>query len=142
MKKRYESSFGLHFDFHSGPNNNVGATLREEDIRAICRTVKPDFLQIDCKGHPGWASYPTKLGNPTSGIVFDTLEMWRRVTREEGVSLYMHYSGVIDYNYCHKYPEDAVLKADGTRSEAATRTMGGYPFDCAGVILLGLFSTA
>ena len=78
MKKRYESSFGLHFDFHSGPNNNVGATLREEDIRAICRTVKPDFLQIDCKGHPGWASYPTKLGNSTRGIVFDTLEMWRR----------------------------------------------------------------
>ncbi|MBP3333132.1 MAG: alpha-L-fucosidase [Clostridia bacterium] len=126
MKKRQDSSFGLHFDFHSGPNNNVGATLREEDIRTICQTVKPDFIQIDCKGHPGWTSYPTKLGNATHGIVFDTLEMWRRVTKEEGVALYMHYSGVFDTKYCIDHPEDAVLNADGTTSQTATRCLGNY----------------
>ena len=65
MKRRSESAFGLHFDFHASPAPGlvVGATLREEDIREICRLIKPDFIQIDCKGHPGWASYPTELEN-------------------------------------------------------------------------------
>ena len=60
MKRRSESSFGLHFDFHASPARGkvIGATLKEEDIREICRYIKPDFIQVDCKGHPGWASYP------------------------------------------------------------------------------------
>ena len=63
MKTRRESFFGIHCDFHAKPSkcDTIGATLREEDIREICRTLKPDFIQIDCKGHPGWASYPTKI---------------------------------------------------------------------------------
>ncbi|MBO5275352.1 MAG: hypothetical protein J6I45_12130 [Clostridia bacterium] len=129
MKKRTDSSFGLHFDFHASPYPGrpaVGATLKEKDIREICRTIRPDFLQIDCKGHPGWASYPTECGNAMPEFVGDPLELWRRVTREEGVALYMHYSGVIDYNYCAKHPEDAVMNPDGSRSEGATRTLGSY----------------
>ena len=64
MKRRSESFFGLHFDFHAQPKYGLqGKSLNEEDIRRICRTLKPDFIQIDCKGHPGWASYPTELGN-------------------------------------------------------------------------------
>ncbi len=126
MKTRRDSSFGLHFDFHSGPNNKIGATLREEDIREICRNVKPDFIQIDCKGHPGWASYPSKLGNAAPGIIFDILEMWRRVTKEEGIALYMHYSGVFDSKYCADHPEDAVVRSDGSLSDTATRRFGKY----------------
>ena len=58
MKKRSESFFGLHFDFHADPNDNVsvGAALKEDDIREICRLIRPDFIQIDCKGHPGYYS--------------------------------------------------------------------------------------
>ena len=64
MKTRKESFFGLHFDYHGKPMNGIqGDTLKEEDIRHICREVKPDFIQIDCKGHPGWASYPSKMGS-------------------------------------------------------------------------------
>ncbi len=129
MKKRSESVFGLHFDFHASPYPGrpaVGATLKEEEIREICQLIRPDFLQIDCKGHPGWASYPTACENAMPEIIGDPLAMWRRVTREEGVALYMHYSGVIDNRYCKEHPEDAVVNADGTRSESVTRTMGGY----------------
>lgn len=128
MKRRSESSFGLHFDFHASPapGRVVGATLKEEDIREICQTIKPDFIQIDCKGHPGWASYPTELGNAMPEMAIDTLEMWRRVTREEGVALYMHYSGVWDGNYCAKNPEDGVMNADGSHSNTSTRTLGPY----------------
>ena len=82
---------GLHFDFHAQPKYGTqGVNLREEDIREICRTVKPDFIQIDCKGHPGWTSYPSALGNAMPDFAQDTLALWRRVTREEDVALYMH----------------------------------------------------
>ncbi len=97
MKRRSESFFGLHFDFHAQPKYGLqGKSLNEEDIRRICRTLKPDFIQIDCKGHPGWASYPSELGNAMPEFAQDTLALWRRVTREENVALYMHYSGVYD----------------------------------------------
>ena len=126
MKRRSDSSFGLHFDFHASPapGKVVGASLKEDQVREICRTIKPDFIQIDCKGHPGWASYPTECGNAMPEFAYDTLEMWRRVTREEGVALYMHYSGVFDMNYCAKHPEDAIIGADGSRSTQMTRTFG------------------
>ena len=96
-KRRSDCFWGMHSDFHAHPNYGavVGATLKEEDIRAICEKAKPDFLQIDCKGHPGYASYPTAMGNGMP-IAFDTLEMWRRVTKEYGVRLYMHVSGVFE----------------------------------------------
>jgi len=128
MKRRSDSAFGLHFDFHASPapGRVVGATLKEEDIREICTLLHPDFIQIDCKGHPGWASYPTALENPMPEIAFDTLELWRRVTREEDVALYLHYSGVMDERYCQNHPDDAVMNPDGTRKKNITRTMGPY----------------
>ena len=128
MKRRSESVFGLHFDFHANPEKGavIGATLREEDIREICREIRPDFIQVDCKGHPGWASYPTALENAMPAFAMDTLALWRRVTKEEGVALYLHYSGVIDRRFCAHHPEEAVLNADGSRSDSVTRTAGHY----------------
>ncbi|MBR4235189.1 MAG: hypothetical protein IKR85_03910 [Clostridia bacterium] len=125
MKRRKDSAFGLHFDFHARPYEgmpSIGETLREEDIREICTLLKPDLIQIDCKGHPGWASYPTSLGNAMPGMTQDTLALWRRVTKEEGVALYMHYSGVFDTKYTDEHPDEAIMKADGTRKSGITRT--------------------
>lgn len=127
MKKRKESFFGLHFDFHARPEyGKQGVTLTEEDIRYICRTFLPDFIQIDCKGHPGYTSYPSSLGNAMPDFEFDTLELWRRVTREEDVALYMHYSGVYDMKYCAEHPEETVISASGNYSAGTTRTDGNY----------------
>ncbi len=128
MKTRKESFFGIHCDFHAKPSkcDTIGATLREEDIREICQTLKPDFIQIDCKGHPGWASYPSKIGNAMPNFVGDPLALWRKVTREEGVALYMHYSGVYDIKYCEAHPEECVMKADGELDMGTTRTNGKY----------------
>ena len=44
MKRRKDSAFGLHFDFHASPapGKVVGKTLKEEDIRLLCETLKPD----------------------------------------------------------------------------------------------------
>ena len=132
MKRRKDSFFGLHFDFHASPEGcprPIGETLSEDDIREICRLLRPDFLQIDCKGHPGYASYPTACGNAMPAFSGDPLEKWRRVTREEGVALYLHYSGVVDKRFCVEHPKQCVMAADGTRKPWATRTIGSYADD-------------
>ena len=130
MKKRKDSFLGLHLDYHASPKDGIqGKTLTEDDIREICHTLKPDFIQIDCKGHPGWASYPSKIGNAMPEFAQNTLALWRRVTREENVALYMHYSGVYDRKYCSEHPEERVMNADGSFAESTTRTNGKYVDD-------------
>lgn len=130
MKTRKDSFLGLHFDYHAQPKYGVqGINLKEEDIREICRSFHPDFIQIDCKGHPGWASYPSQIGNAMPEFAQDTLALWRRVTREEGVALYMHYSGVFDIKYCSEHPEENVINADGSPAHGTTRTDGKYVDD-------------
>ncbi|MBN1624538.1 MAG: hypothetical protein JXN10_04955 [Clostridia bacterium] len=109
-KRREESFFGLHFDFHAKPAESgdiipIGATTTEEMVQHIIDVIKPDFIQIDCKGHPGWTSYPTKLNNAYPVIEKDILKIWRKVTAENGVALYLHYSGVCDDFQCEKHPE-------------------------------------
>ena len=129
-KRRSESFFGIHYDFHANPNDPIqGTTLKEEDIREICREIKPDFIQIDCKGHRGWTSYPSKLGNSVNKFDKDTLALWRKVTKEEGVALYMHYSGIYDVKYCMENPEQSIYKADGTYSDTTVRLDGRYADD-------------
>ena len=115
MKNRGESFFGLHFDFHADPKDNVsvGATLKEEDIREICRLIRPDFIQIDCKGHPGYTSYPSALGNAMPSFSGDPLALWRKVTKEEDVALYMHYSGIYDIKYASEHENSSSKDATG-----------------------------
>ena len=120
--------FGLHFDFHANPEgcpDPIGGTLKEDDIREICRSYKLDFLQVDCKGHPGWVSYPTKIGNAMPNIVADPLKTWREVTREEGVELYVHYSGIYESRYCSLNPDGATMDESGSRTDFV-RPQGPY----------------
>jgi len=120
-------AFGLHFDFHAGPSDTlIGTTLSEDDIREICKLYRPDFIQVDSKGHPGWTSFPSDMGNSVPGIKGNPLAIWRKVTKEEGVELYTHYSGVYDARWCAAHPEDAVMRADGSRSREFIRTNGNY----------------
>ena len=109
--------FGLHFDFHASPERcgdcSIGETLKEEEIRQICRELRPDFLQVDSKGHPGWTSFPSKLGNAMPRFTGNPLQLWRQVTREEGVALYAHYSGVADTRYTTLQPDQAAKDPSG-----------------------------
>ena len=131
MRDRY---FGLHFDFHASPEKcagvAIGETLAAEDIEWICRELKPDFIQTDCKGHPGWTSYPTALGNAMPAFKGDPLRLWRDVTKEFGIGLYMHYSGVVDRKYVADHPEEQTKGPDGSPNGwFSTRTNGRYADD-------------
>jgi hypothetical protein len=62
---RAESFLGFHFDFHATTDNEpIGGRSFQSDLARMLREAKPDYVQCDCKGHPGVSSYPTKAGNP------------------------------------------------------------------------------
>lgn len=125
--KRADAFLGIHFDFHAGDDcDRVGARTTPEMVEMVIDKVQPDYIQIDCKGHRGYSSYPTKVGNPAPGFVGDPLRVWRDVTRERGIALFMHYSGVWDYHAVATHPEWAAVNADGKPNGKATSVFGPY----------------
>jgi len=127
MKKRSEGYFGLHFDFHATADcTEVGKTVTEEMIREVVEAVRPDFIQCDCKGAEGYSSYPTKVGNPAPGFVKDQLRIWRKVTKEVGIPLIMHYTGLKNARTVALHPEWAIVHADGSRDTTLVSPFTGH----------------
>lgn len=125
--KRSGSFFGIHFDFHATQlNTEIGRTFTPEMIDSFLTIVQPDFIQVDCKGHPGYSSYPTKVGNPAGGFTKDILKMWREVTAKHNVALYVHYSGIMDYKAATDHPGWARLLPDGTADKEKMAYLGPY----------------
>lgn len=115
--KRADCFFGLHFDLHASENiTDAGRTLTYEMVDTFLLKVKPDFIQIDCKGHPGISSYPTKVGFHVKGFEKDPLKLFREVTEKNNVALFMHFSGVWDNKVVQQHPDWAVVKASGEKS--------------------------
>jgi hypothetical protein len=125
--KRSEAFLGIHFDFHAGMDcTEVGKALTRKMLREMLESVKPDYVQCDCKGHSGIASYPTTVGTPAPGFVRDPLKLWREVTAECGVSLYLHYSGVVDEAAVKQHPDWAARQPNGEPWDGVTSVFGPY----------------
>lgn len=125
--KRSESFFGVHFDLHASEDiTDAGKTLTTEMIDTFLTKVRPDFIQIDCKGHPGISSYPTKVGYHVRGFDKDPLKLFREVTEKNKVALYVHFSGVWDNKVVQEHPDWAVVLADGKRSTRLTSFFSPY----------------
>ena len=106
MKKRRDCFFGLHFDFHANEHTEgIGSEFDGSVLERILREVKPDFVQCDTKGHPGYSSYPTKVGVPAPNIAKDTLRAWRNITEKYQVALYAHDSGILEERAAKDHPE-------------------------------------
>jgi hypothetical protein len=125
--RRAESFFGLHFDFHATNNDKeIGKTFNAGTIDSMLALIKPDYIQVDCKGHPGISSYPTKVGNAAPGFIKDPLRIWRDETNKHGIGLFVHYSGVIDNEAVKKNPDWAAINRDRKISETNTSVVGPY----------------
>ena len=124
---RKDAFFGLHFDLHpQETDTSLGADVSEANIRGLLTRVKPDYVQYDCKGHAGWTGYPTAVGWASPGIVKDSLAVWRKATRDLGVGLFIHYSGVWDTKAVKEHPDWARLGPDGKRDPNVTSVFGPY----------------
>jgi len=118
---------GLHYDLHpNAGDTELGRETTYEHIRERLERVRPDYVQYDCKGHPGYTGYPTKIGSPSPGIVNDALKIWRDVTRDMGIPLSIHYSGVWDTRAVELHPEWANVHADGQKDKNYTCPLSGY----------------
>jgi len=122
-----DAFFGLHYDLHpNASDTELGRETTYEHIREQLEKVKPDFVQYDCKGHPGWAGYPTEVGSPSPGIVNDALKIWRDVTRDMGIPLSIHYSGVWDTRAVELHPDWANVGANGKANKNYTCPLSPY----------------
>jgi hypothetical protein len=114
--KRADSFLGVHFDLHASEDiTDAGKTLTSEMIDTFLRKVKPDYIQVDCKGHPGIASYPSKTGYHVRGFEKDPLKLFREVTDKHNVGLYVHYSGVMDEKVVKEHPSWAAVNPNGEK---------------------------
>ncbi len=124
---RAESFLGFHFDFHATTDNQaIGGRSFKNDLARMLREAKPDYVQCDCKGHPGVSSYPTKVGNPAPKFAGDALKVWREETAKQGVALFMHYSGVWDTEALRLHPEWARIDENGNTDPDNTSVFGRY----------------
>jgi len=125
--KRADCFFGVHFDLHASEDiTDAGKTLTPEMVDTFLTKVRPDFIQIDCKGHPGISSYPTKVGFHVKGFEKDPLKLFREVTEKNKVALFMHFSGVWDGKVVKEHPDWAIVKANGERSTEKTSFFSPY----------------
>ena len=55
---------GLNYDLHANEADTVlGSELTPENLGEQWQKVKPDWVQCDCKGHPGWKGWHTDVGS-------------------------------------------------------------------------------
>ncbi len=114
--------FGLHYDLHPNPNDTaLGTRCSPRELVPSLRLLAPDFVQTDCKGHPGFTSWFSRV--PTAsvapGLKQDALRQWRAATKRLGLPLHCHYSGIWDKAAGAKYPHWCAVTADGKRAGAA-----------------------
>jgi hypothetical protein len=125
--RRSESFFGFHFDFHAtAKDKEIGKTLTAGMIDSLLAMTHPDYIQVDCKGHAGFSSYPTTIGNRAGGYTQDILKLFREVTARHNVALYVHYSGVWDQRAIAVHPGWGIGRPDGTRDSLKTSFYSGY----------------
>ena len=125
--KKINRFFGIHVDFHANASSNeVGKTLTEGMVDSMLTFVKPDFLQVDCKGHPGYSSYATKVGTPAPRIINDPLRIFRNVTFKHHIPLYVHYSGVLDARAIELHPDWANINEKGEADKNTTSPFSAY----------------
>jgi len=125
--RRENCFFGLHFDFHATNNDNkIGETFTYGMADSMLSIVKPDYIQVDCKGHPGISSYPTKVGNAAPGFIKDPYKIWSEVTKRHNVGLFVHYSGVIDAEAVKKHPDWGMIDEEGKPIPGKNSVKGPY----------------
>ncbi|WP_460639248.1 alpha-L-fucosidase [Larkinella harenae] len=125
--KRSERFFGFHFDFHAtAADMELGKNKDTVLLSEFLRRTRPDFIQVDSKGHPGYSSYPTQVGYSANSFLSDPLRTWRAITKAKGIPLYVHYSSIWDQKALKEHPEWGRKNADGTTDSTKVSLESDY----------------
>lgn len=126
-KRGGDHFIGIHFDLHAGRKNRVmGQTVTTAMVEQVIKDVRPDFIQVDSKGHSGICSFKTKAGYQVAAFVKDQLKIWREVTARHNVALYVHHSGVWDNEAVRRHPEWGSLDAKRKQNMGWTSLFSPY----------------
>ena len=103
-----QCGFGFHADLHLWDDDlNAGERALPDELEESLRLLKPDWIQVDSKGHAGYISWFSKI--PTSTVAphlqHDAVAAWREAGRRLGIPVVCHYSGFIDLVAAQKHPE-------------------------------------
>jgi len=112
-KGRY---FGLHYDLHASERDTeLGLRATPDRLVPMLKLTGCQFVQTDCKGHPGYTSWFSKTPNASvsPGVKKDALKGWRAATRRLGLPLHCHYSGVWDAAAGAKHPDWCIVGRHG-----------------------------
>lgn len=121
---------GLHYDLHGNKDDTtLGTRCGEEELRPMLELMAPNFVQTDCKGHPGYTSWFSQVEHASvpPGLTHDALMQWRQVTKKLKMPLHCHYSGVWDKAAGAKHPDWCVVDAEGNLSGAPFGQNAGAP---------------
>lgn len=81
--RRKDCYFGMHFDFHANEREKgIGTRTTAENIGILLDAVKPDYIQVDTKGHSGYASYLSEIAPVAPGLAIDHLKVIREETKK------------------------------------------------------------
>ncbi|WP_294502205.1 alpha-amylase family protein [uncultured Victivallis sp.] len=100
-------NIGMHYDLHARKEDTVLGTRVDDTLAELLGELDVDFVQTDCKGHPGVLSWFSNLPGSTMppGLRRDALAGWREQTRKLGLPLHCHYSGIWDKAAGARFPD-------------------------------------
>ncbi|MBD3344673.1 MAG: hypothetical protein GF401_06390 [Chitinivibrionales bacterium] len=122
---------GLHYDLHG--HHNEPDMGRRADLKTLLPQIKRlgvDFVQTDCKGHPGYTSWSSKTPGASicDKMKKDPLKGWRKATRALSLPLHCHYSGIWDAAAAGKHPSWRVVNPCTTvPQDSMGQNIGGPP---------------
>ncbi len=108
--------FGFHSDLHVDPDDqNIGADCDAASLIATFDIIRPDFVQTDGKGHPGYTSWLSRVpgASVAPGISQELLLAWREASKKLGLPLHCAYSGIFDKAAGAMHPDWCILNKDG-----------------------------
>jgi hypothetical protein len=119
--------FGIHYDQHATARDVAFAgRLTPEHLRESLLETRPDWIHCDCKGHPGYTSWPTKVGSTCPGLTQDQLRIYRDVTRELGLPLGLHYCALCESRAQELHPDWGRIGPDGKPDPRINCMLGPY----------------
>jgi hypothetical protein len=124
------NAIGFHFDIHAGPEaGRLQHGPTADELVSMLDGLEIDLVQADCKGHPGFTTWPSRIPEASVPAHLDTdiLQVWREATHRLGLPLHGHYSGIVDAAAAERHPDWCVQVPEGTQSPGPRATALGPP---------------